>query len=592
MQQRGYTLIEALVGLTIFTIVATAFYSVYFQLDRLNRTSKAKIIATAIANEQIELVRNATYTDVGTVGGLPAGVFPVSQSVNRNSINFSVNLTIKSVDDPFDGTIFGNPVTDLSPADYKLTQVKVGCEICGQPVMLATHIAPKNLESTGNNGALVVQAINASGQPVPGATVQIVNHSLTPAVAITDVTDNSGRYVIVDAPPANESYEITVSKNGYSTERTYLPNDPANPNPINPHATVVSAKVTQVTLAIDLTSTVNLKTRTSDCGVIANQSGTVSGAKLIGRNPDILKWPNQPWQTDAGGNATLSSIEWDSYQFTIDSPQWDIIGTIPTSPILVPPGVSQDVSLILGPKSTNSLVVTVKDASSNLPLSDASVTLTTSQGAQTRLTGQGYRSQIDWSGGGGQTDFVDNSTKFFESTNIDYTTSPGQITVDFNPPQQNGQPPSHGELVSSTFDFGGPTNFSSLVWQPTSHPPANGTVRLQIATNNDNATWNFVGSNDTPNSYYTVANTTLTELHDGHRYLRYKVNLTGGQHQAPIISEIAVSYSSSCAPPGQVFFSNLPSGEATVDVSLAGYQPVSQTVTISGAMRLDITLNK
>ena len=53
------------------------------------------------------------------------------------------------------------------------------------------------------------------------ATVRVINASVTPAIDITDTTNVSGSLQLVGIPTSTQGYRITVTKSGYSSERTY-----------------------------------------------------------------------------------------------------------------------------------------------------------------------------------------------------------------------------------------------------------------------------------------------------------------------------------------------------------------------------------
>ena len=67
--------------------------------------ARTRITATALANEQLEIIRNLPYSEVGTVGGLPHGLIPATQNLNRDGQDFIVHTIIRSLDDPFDGQV-------------------------------------------------------------------------------------------------------------------------------------------------------------------------------------------------------------------------------------------------------------------------------------------------------------------------------------------------------------------------------------------------------------------------------------------------------------------------------------------------------
>ena len=70
-KKRGFTLIETLVGTTIFVLIAFSAYKAFGILMDAVESSRAKIAATSLANERLEIIRNLPYSDVGIIAGLP-----------------------------------------------------------------------------------------------------------------------------------------------------------------------------------------------------------------------------------------------------------------------------------------------------------------------------------------------------------------------------------------------------------------------------------------------------------------------------------------------------------------------------------------
>src|SRR3989344_7217457 len=202
--------------------------------------AQAKIASTTLANEKLEIVRNLPYTDVGIVGGLPVGKIQRTQIITRDKYSFTVQTTIRSVDDIFDGTIEGNLV-DTSPADYKLVDLDITCSNCKifSPLKFTTLVAPHALETASTNGALFVQIFDAGGIPIAGASVHITNTQTNPDTIIDETTDNTGWVKIVDAPPGINAYNITATKSGFSQDQTYPLGGIAGTDPIKPNPTVV-----------------------------------------------------------------------------------------------------------------------------------------------------------------------------------------------------------------------------------------------------------------------------------------------------------------------------------------------------------------
>ena len=577
----GFTLIESLVGIAVFIIITVSVYQAYAATMNAVRASRLKITATALANEQFEIIRNLPYDDVGVIGGIPNGKIPYIQNLVRDGTGFQTKTAIRNIDDPFDGTIGGLP-NDLSPADYRLAELEISCPSCRNftPLIFTTHIGPRALESASTNGALFVRAFDAVGQPVAEANVHIENNQAVPAIIIDDTTNNDGFLQIVDAPPGVEVYEITVSKSGYSTDQTYLTGAPGNPNPTKPHATVALQQLTQISFAIDQTSVLDVSSVTDICIPVPLIDFSLFGSKLIGTGPDVLKY-SAPHLTDGAGRKTIPDLEWDTYNLNLTDGAYDLAGTIPLLPLALNPNVNQDFKLIVAPKNPNSVLVTVKDASTQLPLSDAAVRLEKTSYDTTLITGRGFIRQTDWSGGGGQTDFIDPAKYFDSDGNIDMANPAGEIKlwkqfgIEYVP---------QGYLISSAFDTGSAGNFHQILWQPQDQPPATGpdSVRFRIATNNNKTSWNFLGPDGTTDTFYTLANQNINSLHNGDRYLRYKTLLqTASTTWTPTVSDISFTFTSSCVPPGQVFFTGLGAGGYTLTVSKAGYQPFTDTITVS-----------
>lgn len=576
--QKGTTLIETLVAAAVFVVFSVAIYQLYAKLSELSLRIRVKTMATQIASEQIEFIRNLQYSSVGTVNGIPSGVISQSAIVTRNGISFQVDTTIRNIDYPADGTLGGTP-NDLSPADNKLVSISVTCTSCASPVGVeyTSSVAPKGLETENGNGALIIKAINANGQPVSGASVTILNTDITPNVNLTDTTDASGVLTIVDAPPSTENYKITVTKSGYSTEQTYIPGGSGNPNPTKPHLTVAANALSQATFAIDQLASLTLSLQSQQCAAITGVTGNLLGTKIIGTGPDVRK-TTIPFSATSANNS-LNNIEWDTYNISLNGSTYDIAGTNPVLPLSITPGSNQQFTLTLKPATSRSLVVAAVDAA-GLPIAGATVDISGPSGNFSELTSVGSVTQTDWSGGSGQDDFTD-VTRFFDSDGgIDYASSTLIKLI-----SSFGIYVPSGELTSSTIDFGSPTTFQQLSWLPGSQPSGVGAnpVRVQLATNNDNTTWNFIGPDGTDQTFYSTDTNDIADVHNGDRYLRYKIFLTTDDVlKTPSVSDIGITYTSGCLPPGQVDFNGLSQGTYTVTVSKSGYTTVAKDITISG----------
>ncbi|MCC6290703.1 prepilin-type N-terminal cleavage/methylation domain-containing protein [Candidatus Nomurabacteria bacterium] len=573
-KQSGFTLVETLVGVFVFLIIALGIYQGFASILALVQASRARTVASLLASEQVEIIRNLPYQQVGVVNGIPNGVLPHVQVFARGGITFTATTTVRNVDDPFDGTIGGNP-NDINPADYKIVEVLVNCSICklAQPLAFTTSVGPKSLETGSGNGALFIQVLDASGLPVAGADIHIENNQAGPAIVINDLTNNAGMLQLVDVPPGNLAYEISVTKSGYTSNQTRLPGAVGNPNPTIPHSTVLAGQVTQITLPIDLVSQFNFKAIRSNCSPVGSAAFNLRGDKLLGTSPSVYNY-DQNHTLDGSGQRIVNNLEWDAYRLSITDAGYDLAGSVPLLPLTLPPNTEQDVSLVLASKSSNAVLITVKDSASGLPLADVSVELKRGSYDQTLLTDRGFFRQTDWSGGSGQTDSVDSSQYFSDDGNVDTAGLLGQLRLR----SVFGNYAPSGVLTSSTFDTGSDSesNFYNLSWNPSTQIGATTSLRFQIATTQDSATstWDYLGPDGTADTYYTVSGESINPVHSGDRFLRYRVYLsTTDTAMTPALADVAVTYGSGCLPFGQVFFNGLVSAsDYDLTVSKSGYQ--------------------
>lgn len=567
---KGFSLVEVVVGSAIFLVIALAAYGAYnsvFQLATLNQT---KILAVQLANEQFEIARNMTYDDIGIINGIPAGTLEGTKVLQRGGIDFTVTTIVRNIDLTSDGTIGGDP-NDLTPADNKLVQITISCDTCRdfKPFAVSGQIAPKNVEAVSTNGSLRIQVLNANGTGVPNASVRIEMNATTTPIIINDETNNDGILQIIDLPPATLAYEIYVSKQGFSSDQTYAPT-PENPEPLKPHATVAAQSLTQISFIIDQVSSMTIKSVTPTCEAVPNLNFNMSGARLVG--PEIPKY-SENLSTNSVGVLDINDIEWDSYTIKSLDESYDISGVNPLNPINVNSDSHQEAQLIVVPRSPRSLLVTVKDSATNLPLSGALVRLYDGNGFdETKITGQGFLNQVDWSGGAGQEQLIDHLEYWSDDGGVETSLLPGDIVLKgiFDEYSPNGM------LESSTFNTGTSSNFYSLFWNPGFQPPLAGenSTRLQFATSPSStpSTWNFFGPDGTPSSYYTSPDSPINIVHNGDRYARYRVYLsTNTATVTPTVSDVSFTYTSGCVPPGQVIFSGISNGTYTLEVSKTDY---------------------
>jgi len=586
----GFTFIETIVSISIFTILILSVYGIYTLIISEVRGYREKTTISALADQYLEIARNLPYSQIGTLSGNPHGNLPDlpnAASFTINGIGYRIYYVVNYVDDPADGTALAN--TDSAPNDYKQIKVYVENPINGTKKSFATTVAPKGLENLTNGGALSIKVFNAVGQPVSNANIQITNNALNPNINLTRTSDANGNWVEVGLPNSVNGYHVVVTKNGYSTDQSY-PIAVKNPNPIKPDATISNGQVTQISFSIDQLSNLTFNTLSQVCDTIPRVSLEVSGSKLIG-TPDVLKFDNI-YTSNANGQIPLNNIEWDNYTTILTGTTYMIYGSSPIQQTNILPNTNQNFTLMLGPNTKNSLLVVVKDAATGNPIEGANVGLQkiSPPDDTNKVTGGSVLSQQDWFGGLGQENFND-STKYYQD---DGNINNGDIPSGLRLANVGGSYVTSGSLTSSTFDTGTTlTSYTVLNWQPTSQDPATD-IKFQIAANNDKLTWDYIGPDGTDSTYYTVPGTTISTANNN-RYIRYKAFLsTIDASKTPVLTSININYVSGCFTPGQVIFPGLQAGQNyNVVVSKTGYQTKTiNNLNINGYNVLQVLINQ
>lgn len=573
--RRGLTFIDVVISVAILSLLFGGIYLVYFSILDVVTGLDFRSAATSALSRQLELIRNLPYDKAGVVGGVPSGVIPAEQTVTIGDLNFTIKTSIRNIDDPFDGTLGGNP-NDTAPADYKIVQLEVDCLACTRfvPLILTGTVAPKDLEGASNNGSLFINAIDANGFAVNQADVRVVNASVTPAIDLTDATNLSGVLQLVGVLTSTQNYQITVSKAGYSSEKTYKIGDPSNPNPVKPHATVALQTVTNITFSIDRLGALKVSTLDLICAPVGSKSFSLSGAKLIGTTPDVLKFSTSSL-TNASGVKSLSNIEWDTYSLILNEASFDILGMIPLTPIVVNPSSTNDFKFIIKPAEPRSLLVTIKNSSNGQPVPGAVAMLTKSGFSETLVAGRNYLKFTDWSAGGYSS----------QSGGIEADSPAGVLKLKLNA-SSTYTTSTVSWLESNTIDFGSASSsFYSISWNPELQPPQTGSesLKFQIATNNDQSTWNYLGPDGTSGTYYTQSSSTIHSSHNFKKYMRYKVFMkTDDENTTPEFHDLRIDFSGVCVPSGQTLFSNLALGDYALQVGASGFQVVTSSVSIVG----------
>ncbi len=585
--RRGTSLIDLILAMAIIALLFGGMYLVYFSIETAIANVGVRTAASQVIANEIELVRNLPYADVGTVGGIPAGVLPQTQTVTYANYSFNLQTTVLNIDDPFDASPSSTPV-----ADYKLVDITASCPLCENfgSLEITTTVASRNLTAGTPYGSIFINVINANGIGVPQATVEVVNPSVTPSIDVIDTTNASGVLELIGVPTSTQGYQIFASKPGFTSAQTYPVGGAGNPNPLQPNITVASETVSGVTLAIDVASTLNISATDETCHPIAGVPVSVQGTNLIGTTPDVYAFATTS-ATATSGSLSFLSVPWDTYSLQLGTTSQDIVGTMPFAPLAslaIAPSSTQNFQFILRPASNPSLLVTVQDASTSAGVANANVTLSANGGSgfsETLETNHSTFSDTDWSSGhyASQNGALDPST-------------PGELQLLANA-SSTYSTSTVGSLISNTFDVGGTSStFNAITWSPVSEPPSTGagSLEFQVAGNDDDATWNFIGPDGTPDTYFTSPGAALPSSLAGDRYFRYEVFMsTQDPDTTPTLTNVSIDFTANCVPPAQVLFTGLAHGNYTLDVTASNYDENSTTISVgSGAQSSTIILTE
>ncbi len=252
----GFTLIEVLVGSFLILIVFLAIFGAYQLALKVISQSRDRITATFIANGEIERIRNLSYKDVGVLGDYPDGTLSAEETKTINSIDYVINTRIDYVLDEADGI---ETPEDECPNDYKKVEIKVSCPgLLGREVKMVTDIAPETVaqECEIVGGILSVSVFNAQGLMIPNPFIEVKDSETDEVVKTATPTEGKHLFSI----PA-KTYKVEVSKEGYSSSRTYSMEEvaiPEKPNPI-----VIEGKMSEISFSIDKLSALFVDTLSS-----------------------------------------------------------------------------------------------------------------------------------------------------------------------------------------------------------------------------------------------------------------------------------------------------------------------------------------
>lgn len=573
---RGASLIDTIVGIALMLLIFMGVYAAFQLSIDLVSNNKARIGATALAQEQMEYIRSLPYESMAVVGGIPAGSIPQTETVALNGVNYTRRTLIRYFDDPKDG--LGGVDTNGNIADSKEIKVETSwtnLKTGTRTIALVSRASPVGVEQSVPGGTIAIAVVNADSQPVPSAQVRIVNASTSPAVDITSYTDVDGTTVFIGAPAAS-GYQIAVSKSGYNSAQTY-PASGQNPNPNPGNLTVSNNQTTSATFSIDLVAQKTVRTYKAietltweDLFSDSSKTATTTNVTISGGDAHLTGPVPYPASGEVQSNDlaptylyTWKTARWTDTKPASTSVAYSVYYLSAGSPTLIP-----DAAL-----PGNSTGFTAS------PLNLSGISTTTYPSIRLRAV----LSTTDTS-----------ATPSVDSWDIVYDRGPeplGNIQFTMSGNKMIGSDGSGNPIYkydqTSASDVGGSVMFSSLE-NDTYTITVNGTgIGYDIAESCQPQPRALApNSNMTTLLYFTphTANSLLVDVRDAGGAMipdaTIRVYKTGYD---------TTKTSSSC---GQAFFSGLSADTYSIDVSASGYAPQTITnVNVSGASRSSAILN-
>lgn len=344
----GYTLVELMVTIVILAIIGLGVSNLFTSLLHSAIVAQRQAVASTLATNQMEYLKSLPYDNLAVAGGsiVSNNTIPASFTKKVNGVTYTVKTSIGFVDDAYDGCgsyptlalkqlycrnyppLSSAPNPDTNPADYKDINVSVTDNTVLQLAALDSNVAALVAETASNTGALFVYVVDVSGNPITGATVNVVNNSVSPAVNVSDLTDENGIVILYSLPPSTTgySYTITASYAGYSSLKTIVPSGSLQPTYSSQNLIAQSSSYVTLTLKPQGSNSLVIETTNTSGTPLANAKIYVKGGyKKYTLTTDTSYYydsvspsDTRP-TTDINGLAALSNLVPGNYIFCGDS---------------------------------------------------------------------------------------------------------------------------------------------------------------------------------------------------------------------------------------------------------------------------------
>ena len=264
--QQGVTVVEVLVA-GIVVVVGLIFIAQFFTSTASRvLASDTRSLMSQLATQEVETIRAMDYSDVGTVGGDPAGLLAAESTKTVTDPNsggvrtFKIQRQVTYFTDPS----YSGPY----PANYRRATIIVSSvdNSTLKAITMSTNVAGGAL-----GGTLDITVHNVAGVGVPNVPLVITDTVLSPNVLINASsirTDSDGHLQVPGLTP-DANYYVRADLTGYNSAATKTAQ------------VVAKGTTTPVSFTMDRLATMVIHLTDPNGVALSGVSLTVTGVQLI-----------------------------------------------------------------------------------------------------------------------------------------------------------------------------------------------------------------------------------------------------------------------------------------------------------------------